>query len=594
MTDVALVLRETTLPRLLWRAWRGEKPLVAWIDAITSPGTRLLTRLLRQLRRRGLVLDLAQDRPELVHYNLLNEVLLATDSFFATEPWQAERYRFSEADRALGDYADVYRDLCSGHVQKKLVPLFYARDLAAVGIAVEGASSDIEGLYRARFDEAPPAGWRWSKESARLINLALAAVAALFAVVDIARRIRPFQKPEGHYFLGSDFADDARDQILWRDIDDAPGPVMAVFRSDAQAAACRGKIPQWDSASANAGRFPVRGGLAAMAEAITHIGRLWRWCDRLAPELFFTLVLMPVKRMRIRALLTRWRFDNFWCRDDYNTEHMLRSQELRRLGGKSIGISHGYHVASTVLQQTRYIDYDTYFCFGLETCRKHIAATWPRHMRLRNMSSFAFSRDDLKRVAEARGPDIMVLPQKGTADSQWWTLMRRLAETFPERRILFNVKESRRTGVFGAAIEAFLADCPPNVEEYRSIGGRSTYDLMYRCSYLVSDGTTMLVEAVQVGMHGIGANLDPGWTSNPMRDLPGLFVKTVDEAIARIQAIEAGTYRHPYEQWAGDIELAGRVIWDQFREELGLPPKGGDMGHLRFLPQDPEPTRTCA
>lgn len=593
MSETALVLREITLPRLLWRAWRGDKPLVAFIDAITSPGAQLLERILQRLRARGLAEDVVRDRADLLNYTTINEVLLWTDGYVASEPWQAEYFRYAETDRSLGGYAYPYRDLCSGHVQKKLVPLMQSRDLAAAGIALDGVAPEMAGLYRTCLGEDAPAGWRWSAEPRRLLNMLLAAAAALVAAVDVARRIRPNQQTERRYFLGSDFIDDPRDKVLWRDLADAPGPLMVVFRSDAQAAACRDKVTEWNSASVTAGRFSLSAGLAAMTEAVSDVGRLWRHCNRLPPDLFFALALLPFKRMRIRALLARFHFDHFWSRDDYNTEHILRSQELRRVGAKSIGMSHGFHCVSRVVQQTRYVDYDTYFCFGRDLCRRHIAATWPSHMRLRNISSFGLGRDDLRRVGSGRSKDIAVILILVGGDKPWWPLIRRLAEAFPDRRVLFNAKETIRRGAFRDGIEAFLADCPPNVAEYRSTEGRKAYDLLFGCSYLLAAGTTLLTEAVHMGVHAFGIDIDPKWKSNPQRDdLPGLFVKSADEAVRRIRGIEDGTYHYPREQWAGDIDLDGHVIWDKFREELGLPPKDGTMDNLRLLP--PEPKRTCA
>lgn len=581
-----VIVRETTLPRLLWLAWRGRRPAVVAIDAMVPRLGVVLGRVVEFLRRRGLVTDMTRDHAAMVRHATTNEILKRTDSFFRTEAWQARHFGFAGADDRFGAYGYVYRDLASAHAQRKLLPVFLAGDALAHGGVVAGATADLIALYESCFGRPAPAALGRVREPWPLINALLAVAAAVAAAIGVARRIRPFQRREGRFFLGSDYADDPRDQEFWRDLADAPGPLAIVFRSDAQARACRERAGPWTAMPVGAGRFAVGPGAAALAEAVRDVWRLWRHGRGLAPELFYPLVILPAKRMRYRALFARYRFDHFWGRDDYNPEHILRSQELRRVGARSIGISHGFHTLSTVLQQTRYVDYDVYFCFGLDTCRRHLAGTWPAHMKLRNIASFGFSRDDYHRLTQPRRPDIAVLPTRGGADSAWWDAIRALARAFPDRRVVFNVKETYRQGAFRDAIEALLADAPPNVVEYRSTEGRRAYDLLFDCTYLLAEGTTMLTEAVHVGMYAFGLGLDPDWVANPMRDLPGLFVADADEAIARIRGIEAGTYHYPREAWAGDIDLTGRLIWDQFREELGLPPKDGVLDHLRFVPTD--------
>ena len=335
----------------------------------------------------------------------------------------------------------------------------------------------------------------------------------------------------------------------------------------------------------------MRAGLATMATAAKDIFQLWKFGHTLAPSLFFHLVSLPFKRMMFRGLFHRYRPKFFWARDEYNVEHILRSQELRRVGGVTHGISHGFHVVSTVLQQTRYVDYDRYYVFGKKLCERHISSTWPDHMKLVNVSGFALTREQLASLSTPRPLDIacILVPSQGAETS--FTVLREMAEAFPDRTIYFNVKPKYLKGfyleIYGAYVEQyeeFLRTKPTNLVEWRTdIPGQSSYDLFFKCSYVVSEPSTMLVEGIQCGLYGWCLDLAPKWKALSMRDLPGLCVEDAATVIANIKGIEDGSYHYPRELWAEDIDQSGKAIWDVLREGFGLQPKEPPMPHLTFI-----------
>ncbi len=583
---VFLVLNEATLPILMWRAaWRLPTCIVH-IEAIAPRVSSLLERFAHWLHKRGRVDLLENSHPELIPFTDINDVHRFTDTFRLTESWQESYYRYAEADKRLGGYAYPWRDLTGNFLQRKLLYLFRLRTVAQSGISKGlrflGVSRDMKALYRSRFQEdldqrqATGALWRLP------LNAAITLLALIHLYVWVLRRLRPGQKPERQFFLGSDFVNDPRDAIFLRELNDAPEPLLIVLRNKGQISQAAAFSGPWQRCLSGDGRFGVASGLMALLEGTIDLARLFAFAHSTNCELFRLLALLPYRRLMFRALFIRFPCRYFWGRDDYNVEHMLRSQELRSANGTSIGISHGLHVVSLVLQQTRYVDYDLYYVFGEALCRRYLAAKWPAAMRLRNISSFALDRERLRSFSTLRPNNVacILVPSKSAGAS--FKAVLELAAAFPDRKVFVTVKSKYIVGSYGLAFSAFLADAPDNVVYYPALPPTSTYDLFDRARYIVSDPTTMLGEAIHLGLYAWALDLDPDWQQLTLREIPGLCVRSASEAIAWIRDIESGARDYDRCAFAGDIELTGKVVWDIFRQDMGLPAREALMPHLSF------------
>src|SRR5581483_5631899 len=102
----------------------------------------------------------------------------------------------------------------------------------------------------------------------------------------------------------------------------------------------------------------------------------------------------------------KYRFRHFWGRDEYNPEHMMRSVELRRIGGVSIGIMHGIPSICTVLHHIRHLDFDRFYVIGRDLYERVYRSTWPAAMQVRAIGSHGASRRMMRLLAETPARDI--------------------------------------------------------------------------------------------------------------------------------------------------------------------------------------------
>ena len=92
--------------------------------------------------------------------------------------------------------------------------------------------------------------------------------------------------------------------------------------------------------------------------------------------LAFEILKIPARQVIFKALFERFHLKYFLARDDYNFEHILRTNELRKNNCKSLGIAHGLPVPEAVCGTWRYIDFDIYYIFGKHLYQEYYLQTW--------------------------------------------------------------------------------------------------------------------------------------------------------------------------------------------------------------------------
>lgn len=576
------IVNEASLLRLLWLAWRGLKPGFIDVRPLLPPLKLLLERVAQRLARSGLAIDVIGERPDLVACGNFGDFIRLNDSFATTEPWMEEHYAFAEAERNFGDYAYAYRHVVSNranhypflaHTIETIV-----RQSGSDEVSVRGVGRDILDVYRFRIGE-PPRSVRAAIEARLLVNALLASVAFIHAMCWAVSRTRLRPTPPKTYFLGSDFVGDPRQQTLWRELADAENPVFVVLRNRSQAAAFRQLLDGWPSCVATEGVIPLTRIPAFLRDLLRETWSLYRRGRRFCSEVFWDLIRLPFRRAMYRALLNRYRFRNFWARDEYNVEHIIRTQELRRIGARHFGQLHGLPAYPPVLAQRRYISLDVYYVFGPEWHQKHYLDRWPADMTVKAVGSYGMSREQLVRLREPRPKDILCFIKHSFQDDATFAILPRIAAAFPDRTVYVKPKQ-QKSGAFRAKLDRMLAEGPKNLVET----DEDSYELLFKGQYSLSDPSSLVVEAIQFGLVSFALITDPRWYKLYFRDFPDLCLTSAEDVISRIEAIERGEWTYPRSRYAPLTDLSGRVIWDVIRADMGLAPKQREpLPHLNFL-----------
>jgi len=580
-----LVLTEVTLPRLLCRAlFRQPTCLVGTWSFLSGIEGGALGRIAGWLRARGRLTDLDHDHSDAMTYD--NDVhLMMKEDVFAVNELALERiFEFSGSDARFGRYSLAYRHAVCGRAIWRLRLIHRIYDICRIAAPdrdrIAGLEPEETDLYRARFGEVPslPSGRGGRMRS--IMGIIIAGLSIARGLLWIATAIRLRHTAANSFLLGSDFCNDGRDIQLWREITEDPSQIMAVFRNSELAREGIEMVPDHPSCLRTDGWFAPLVGLQAMTELVADTFRLFRRGHSLPSDIFRALAVLPFKRMIFRGLFNRYRFRFFWDRSDYNTEHVMCSQELRAAGGRSLGLMHGIPSICSVTHQLRHLDYDLYYCMSRLQYLTRYREKWPDHMQVRIIGTFGLTRAEHHLLAQPRPSDMVFYVVETTQGMAGLELVDLVAATFPERRIYVNTKKHSESGTYEAAMDA-LASRHPNVVIH---WGRS-YDLLFVCSYAFSEGSTLAAEAAQAGLYSFTLDLVPEqWKVNFYREFPGMCLHNAAEVIDRIRAIESGAWAYPRHLYGEMIGMSGRVFYDIVREDLGLPSKEAALSHLAFLP----------
>ncbi|MBF0356950.1 MAG: hypothetical protein HQL43_17130, partial [Alphaproteobacteria bacterium] len=384
---------------------------------------------------------------------------LRSDVFLKTEPWLAGYFDFAKAEERLGEDARPFRHLACLYISTRysIMQILHHLSLHDRG-SIVGLEPETAALYQAYYGKALPLPARNAVRLTVLINTLLWLAFTVGGVFWLLARLS--RKTEAQtWHLGCDFAADPRDVDLWKMTMGArASELLVVLRNKTQEVEARRLLPPFSWTSLDQTRIGLTHVPGLVLLLLKRAASIRHHLSSLPPPLFYMAAALPWRRAQMRAFLTRNRFRYFWGRDDYNVEHILRAQELRKTGGQSIGINHGIDVCSLVSPQWRHIDFDTYFVFGRHHYQKYCKPVWPAGMHVIPVGSFG---RPVPQVMLSDNKDIMVLVSIDPANAKVVQTILALSAAFPERRILVKLKH-RREQVIKQIVEP-LAGAPSNV-----------------------------------------------------------------------------------------------------------------------------------
>lgn len=575
-----LVTNELTLPRLLWRALLRRPTVAVEPRSILQGQQGFVGSIARSLGISRPII-LSDDMPQLRRFADVGDLQRLTNVFAESEDWLEGVFDFAGSERRYGRYALAFRHIVCNEAFRR-----YGRGYlldAALNLGSIHGYDDFDAQFLVFRFARQVRRKRVSVLLRSLANITLFCMISVATVAWVISRLRLSIPSPHRTFLASDYVGDPHDIVFWNEAATDRRDIAVVFRDAHYRQIGRDDVAGWPSYMPTDGVFSPGQAVAAIALALADGARLLFVSLTLPPDFYRSLAALPWKRLVYRALFNVVRPKYYLGRDDYNVDHIMRSQELRRIGGTSVSRMHGLPSIIPFTHQSRHLDFDIYYMHGTDQYEAYYKSRWPATMRVRSVGSFGLTREELAALREECPRDIAFILGPSFHEDAVIAAMEKLAYAFPDRTIWINTKITyRERGTFGPKFQRLTTDGPPNIREYRG----KTYDLFFKAFYWFSESSTLIAEAVQFGRIGLCLDPDERFKFLYYRQYPALLIKNADEAVARIRDLEAGAAVFPRSDFAPMIDLSGNICWDEFRKDLGLAPLGlGPLTHLAFAGQ---------
>ncbi len=565
-------LNELTILPFMVRCLFGLNTSVLAVEPLFPPFTAPINSLASWAFRTGRAYDLINIFPELVGVREAYSQIHLYDVFGKIESWQNQRFRFSEVEKIIPAYALAYkhitvRDLVRRYLSIVLLDKAFTR-YKDDDIKIRGLLESTIEAYTAYTGKQPPASLQViSPTFFPCINLALTLCIGVYSLAWVAIRIRPFKIKVQKAVLAGDYLADPRDNQIY-DFAAKAGPVILFPRIQTGSDKEIKLFSRYRPYKTTDGRFLIRTALDTFNFLLRDVAVLFTNFNSLEPRHFFQMIALPYRRAVLRGLFEKFKPEYFWGRDDYNVEHILRHQELQRIGKRSIGIKHGHSTYSDVAPSWRYISFDQYFVFG-KMCYTTYKATWAKSMEVIPVGTFGAKPDDYKMISINRPKDLLVLSGVFTREPKLVKFVRGLAAAFPDRTIWLQLKSTYRSLESG---KDFIRQCTQDRKNIKHTS-EPIFELFKRATYAFSDPSTVVLEAIQFGLNSFMIDICDWHEVCQLRNFDGLCVSSAEEAIERIKSLELGKSAPARGSYGDLINLSGRPFIDIIADSLDLPVK---------------------
>lgn len=566
-SGTAALVNELTLLPLALKVLRRRPVRIVMVDPLFPPLRPLLERATRWLVVRGarwLIESFPEERDT---WNFPNRIF-SHDVLAIIEPWQNRFYRFDEADD----------DRRHGYALKLLVTNFVNRRYVAAqvlakavrrdpGLTILGLSPALDGVARAWLGSDALGAAKPAWTPGRLLNLLSCLFGLAAAVAFVLFRLRPSVRPVPVFVL-ADHDSGSGDLHLLRDFQ-AGGEVALALRNRHALTACSKDELALRHFLVGDGVFDPAGAWVMIGEAARDSLDLLRRHGGLEPALFHQLALLPYRRALLRGLFNRCRPKFFWARDDYNVEHIIRRQELNRIGVPQYGLNHAIQGICILLPQTRYVSMDVYYTMGA-AFHPHFKDSWAADMVLRPVGGYQFTRAYFQRPRR-RTNGILFMARFATGQPEFVRAVRLTAQAFPDRPIWVQTKRNYPSE---EATARFTAACCQGLANV-SLRSEPVYDMILDPAIIVTDPSTIVGEAIQLKIPTLVLDVIPEQTTSIFRAFPGLCVGTAEDCVARLRGLLDGTTPFDAAAHAELIDLTERPISDAVLADMGVsvPPK---------------------
>ena len=160
-------------------------------------------------------------------------------------------------------------------------------------------------------------------------------------------------------------------------------------------------------------------------------------------------------------------------------------------------------------------------------------------------------------------------------------LVRTLAQDFPNRRILIQVKSNFINTKPG---QDFINACTLNLQNV-FLKTDPIYTLFNKAQYVFSDPSTAVIEAVQFGSYAFATHVSATRNPDILIKMPGFCVTSGKHASQRIHDIESESWQYPVDEISKFVDLRGQFFCDTIRKDINLPEK--EKSHSVWITNHP-------
>ncbi len=569
--DYLVVIDELTIWRAIRLARNGHAVYHFRTEPVFSICAPLLNRLIRQMKVRGLIRDAATIVPDA-------SIMMSRMRLFGSLGWygKVEKRFFSDVglDSPPGDPFDMVFPLkkqTANYIADHFDALFFVHQLRASGAAVPTlvfGNPAAQGLVAAATgdDHAYPVetvgGGRW-------LNPLIALVMLMATTAYILRRTTPWARDKIHRFVGVDGTDNVRrtlrpiESVLCTDISNS---VLVVFRNRDYQRRLTAAYSPLPVVCEKDGVFGIRQAAAAIWASLRQCLHLRSWF-----HLYPVHFMMAAKIVHLRNIydgfLNRHHFNVFMSYDEYNADHILRTEALRRRGIRSVAQINGVNVFK-VDYAFRYIDYDAAYAISAEPMVQFNAATWRRPESVKGFGTMGLSREELLRVPAPRPPDILCFAKPWFDGPLLPRMMVEVAKAFPDRRVTIAAKQSSKRFGGYEEYEEIVRGGPPNL----ALSDEKSFQLILRHRYCLCSESSILAEAMELRCVSFFLDIHDPRHILIYRDYKSVCVRSASDIVDRIKSIERGSWGYPWNELGPLIKLSDDSVYDLVRQDWGLPP----------------------
>ena len=207
-------------------------------------------------------------------------------------------------------------------------------------------------------------------------------------------------------FFAVDYIEDATTHEIYRTAKEG-GALLFVVRDDRYVKnGLPDEFDDYEACNVTSGVLSFRAFITVAGWMIANMAKLlWNFAGR-DTSFMANLLKLPLYRAHYRTLFNRFHPVFYWGRDQYNVQHILRRQELSRIGGQSLSTFNGIPKYTETYPLFQYVDFDWVYVLGVDFFEERYRRTWPRRMVLKGATSFRVERDAFARRLAPKPGDI--------------------------------------------------------------------------------------------------------------------------------------------------------------------------------------------
>ncbi len=571
-----MVISETTLPRLAFLILTGRRPCVSGVVPAIHMMDGPLGKLVRVLKARNLVQTMDQAFPDMPVLEGMPGRGYYNDLHQAIETRLHASVGLKNSEGRLAAYSYAGRKAASDSFCKVIPHV-----LAAEWLRDHRPETPFYGkppfqriVERLFFDqEKTVSSRRWAFLPGNLLN---ACVALAWLFVWLVQRMR-LRVPVETYALGAERLNEADEFLIDKALPDISVLIVARHKVSPQKDGRRPTIAGRPVVSLKDARVTPFAAVVLFGRACVDLAAFVTREGGADHLMFSRYCNLAAKRAMFAAFFRRFHVQAFWGRDDYSLDHVVRYQELRRIGGKAFGISHGIPI-NTYIPQWREIDFDVYYVFGRYLYDHYYRDAWAPGMTVKAVGTPHLTTERRKRLAGPRQADIIYFVMAATQLDKIVHEVWRVAAAFPDRQLWIKPKPNR-DGSHVDQLNKLIADAPANVAVFDEA---IPYEKMLTAGYAITSGSTLSAECLQFGMKTFVLDCDPEMRQMYYRQFPDLTVPDGDTIISRIKDIEAGREIYDFKKYDQLIDMSGGDFYQVVRDDLGLPAVADDAKSINI------------